>query len=196
MSDFLVKNHLEKDIFPVRKYVDDSWQGFIEIVLQVQPEKLSSRGRWVFRCYHGWLRVSALGQCYNAHPVTLLLNLILFNSRIGSKFGVFCQYSMGQCMPKDFPSTVKNPVNVSFCIVIIVKNLCMFIQKGFNFGGGEVHLGPPEHVCSLSSLRRGVKLTSISEGVQKPERSYIAGGNVVKWCRPLGKLLRGSSEVK
>lgn len=93
----------------------------------VQPEKLSSRGRWVFRCYHGWLRVSALGQCYNAHAVTLLLNLILFNSRIGSKFGVFCQYSMGQCMPKDFPSTVKNPVNVSFCIVIIVKNLCMFI---------------------------------------------------------------------
>lgn len=41
MSDFLVKNHLEKDIFPVRKYVDDSWWGFIETVFQVYSQKNS-----------------------------------------------------------------------------------------------------------------------------------------------------------
>lgn len=67
----------------------------------VQPEKLRGRGRWVFRCCHGWLRISALGQCYNAQPVTLPLNFILSNSRIGFKCGVFCKYSVGQCMPKD-----------------------------------------------------------------------------------------------
>ena len=137
-----MKTHLENNFFPVGKYVDDTWWGFTETVLQVCSQKNSAEERWVFRQHYRWWRILALRQCYNAHGVTSALNDILFNSRQASDsgFSVNIQWDNARRKIHLSPPRVKDVVKVSFCIVIVIENLCRFIfhlwgkksQKGLN----------------------------------------------------------------
>lgn len=111
--------------------------------------QLEGRGRF-FDVTTEWSAVSAVGPRYNARRVTALPFLMFFSSPVGSKLRAFCKYSEGSYVS---PSRIKNLINVSFCIIIIVQNLFLFIfpsaeklHKGLNLlGGGESKVGlvPP-----------------------------------------------------